>query len=186
MQINSLDLKNFADAPVKISFSLNDRINDGFMYPVTTPPVQFIKEIARFFKIWQKKSIDGKLPAWKSFSFEDFVGWHSHMRVVDTGHDLKAVKKSIILGQNFERYWGKETLSEHIQEGKSISEDMVKKYHIFLEHIYNHYYCLGVGLTQSPDGSYQPTLYMGLPLADNGHDVTHLMEIIVPIKDILK
>ena len=35
-------------------------------------------------------------------------------------------------------------------------------------------------------GSYQPTLYMALPLADNGHDVTHLMDIIVPIKEILK
>ncbi|MDG1997215.1 MAG: hypothetical protein P8J14_12010 [Emcibacteraceae bacterium] len=126
MQINSLDLKIFADAPFKIDFSLSYRINHGFMYPAATPPNQSIQEIGSFFKIWQKKSKDGKLPAWKNFSFEEFVGWHANMRVVDTGNDLKALKKNIILGQDFERHWGKKTLSENIEEDKSIYKDMEK------------------------------------------------------------
>ena len=52
------------------------------VYDQDTPAAEFDVFLS-LVELWQSKSRDGSLPAWKDFSFDEFDGWYGWLRVGD-------------------------------------------------------------------------------------------------------
>ena len=56
------------------------------MYDRETPVSDF-GDFQSIVRLWNSKRVLGKLPAWKDFAFEDFVGWYGWLSVCDITYD---------------------------------------------------------------------------------------------------
>lgn len=165
--------------PVAFIRFLEDQRNlDCHLFKWDTPLPSEAKALEGFYAIWRSKFDGQNFPAWKDFKFEDFKGWHSNLRVMTLGKNLSDPKHNLIIGQTFSQYWGKKTIYEQIQEGNPPSKDTVKKYYRYLQYIYDHHYGFNIGAIPKNDGRLSSVLWLELPLADNGQDVTHIISAI--------
>ncbi len=164
-----------------VKFTEGKRKLDSFFYPLDRPAPQITGKLVDFYNLWQNTRKDGKLPSWKDFSFENFVGWHSKMRVMETGKDINDVKHNIIVGETFAKYWGRNTLYDQIQSANPPTQDTINKYYQHLGHLYNKHYCISAGIIPNEDGSLCSTTWIELPLADNGKDVSHFIAAILAV-----
>ncbi|MCC3860075.1 hypothetical protein [Pseudemcibacter aquimaris] len=136
-------------------------------------------KLAPIYEIWDDVRGNKKLPAWKDFKFENFKGWHSNIRIQDVGETIDAPKRNIIIGDVFAQYWGEKTIYEQIEEGMPPSQDTVDKYFEYLGYLYNHHYGINYGAIPKHDGSLIPSLWIELPMANDGENVTHILSAIV-------
>lgn len=161
-----------------IRFAEGKKKLDCFFYAVDQSPPPEIGKLVEFHKIWQNARSSSELPMWKDFSFEDFIGWHSHIRVIDMGEDLHDKKHNIIIGEAFAKYWGRKTLYEQIHSENPPSQATIDQYIEYLTYIYDGNYCICVGLTPVHDDHLSSTTWIDLPAANNGKDVTHVISAI--------
>ncbi len=177
------------DFPVKIDFSgalqtlvVEDKPRGFRSYPANQPPPTGLGRMEGFFNIWQERVTDNNIPNWKDFSFENFKGWHSNMRLIECGEIHDRADKVLIVGETFVRYWGRECLSEEIRSGKVISQSIISLFQKYVEYIYNHNYAISVGELPLDGISLQPILFVDLPLSDNSSDVSHVISAIIPLE----
>lgn len=97
-----------------IQYRVFGRLLDCHVYKNNQAPSQKIGEIYDFYKIWRNKFKGRSLPTWSDFSFEDFLGWHSNMRVIDGTVNELGKRRYIIVGDNFAKYWGNQSIAEHL------------------------------------------------------------------------
>lgn len=168
----------------KKSFTFKEGSNhlDCYIFDKDTPLPDEAEMLSSFFEIWKNKIKGSSLPAWKDFDFTEFKGWHSNIRVMKLGNDIKDKKVNMIVGETFQQYWGQKTIYEQVEEGAPPSRKTVKKYYQYLEYIYNHHYSINIGSIPKRDGSLVPSHWIELPLANDGKNVTHLLTALLPSK----
>lgn len=128
-----------------------------------------------FYRIWKDAWKDGKLPSWSDFKFEDFIGWHSFMRVMDIGGTIDEYKKNLIVGEQFANGFGRTTLYEIIRSDNPPGQEAIDKYDEYLSHLYNQNICITEGTTHDEKGKPKKFKWIELPLSNDGETVTHLM-----------
>jgi hypothetical protein len=170
----------YSEAKFHLKFSENGRVFNSYFFSLDQMPPVNIDRMGKFFTIWRDAFQDNKLPKWKDFSFEKFLGWHSHMRAMYSS-TLKEQNRTLIVGDGFKKLWGKKSLSEQIQEGNGTLKETEDTYLQYLNHMYNHHYAVSLGVIPTLTGSLQPIILLELPLSDNGHDVTHFLTAVMPL-----
>jgi len=148
-------------------------------YGLDQAPPDNIGKLNNFFTLWKNKRIKGRLPSRADFSFEEFAGWHAQMRVVDIGGDIDQLKTNLIIGEVFAKIFGRKTMHELIHSEISLSEDTVRHYDKYLEHLYNDGYCITVGTISNQDGIAQKFKWLDLPLSEDGKNISHLITAIM-------
>lgn len=164
--------------PPMVTFRDMGRELDCTFYPKDTPLNKKIGKLSRFYDIWKNKFTEESIPAWKDFSFEDFVGWHSHMRVIDIGGSLENYKKQLIIGEEFARYFGRKTFYELIKSGTPMKQSTIDAYHEYIDYIYDHHYCISEGSVPDSSGISHKFTWIDLPLSDDGSKVNHIITAI--------
>ena len=155
-----------------IYFAQKNRSYDCSIHPLDRLPEAPMGELIDFYRIW-KKSCNGQLmPRLKDMNFERLRGWHSNIRVAEYGDDIYAPKKIKIMGETFERYWGKETTYDRIASKTISNEDTAEKYYEYLKCIYDYNYCLGQATLYAENGLTHEIRWIDLPLSDDGKNVT--------------
>lgn len=147
-------------------------------YPKDSPLPENLEKLAAFFDIWKNKFHDGSVPKWSDFSFEDFIGWHSNMRVMDIGGSLENHIKNLIIGEGFAKYLGKKTLYEVIKSGASIKKETIASYEEYLDYIYDHHYCISEGSIPDKYGTLLYFTWIDLPLMGDDNKITHIITAI--------
>ncbi len=165
---------DFSGAAKVITFNVIGRELNCYFYPVDQAPPVSIGRLQEFYDIWNDTR-KGHLPAWKDFSFEQFLGWHSIMRVMDTGGSLDAEKKNIIMGDTFSSYWGTKTFKEQIDAGVVTDKGIIKSYEEYHDLMHGGYYVFNEGVFQSSDSSSRAMIMIDLPLSDDGVNVSHII-----------
>ncbi len=152
---------------------------DCYFFEIDQRPPKGIGKILEFYNIWHGAIQNNEMPSWESFSITDLKGWHSKMRLIKCGEKFDQKDEVRIVGETFAAVWGRKSLSENIRDGAVKSPEIIRKFHEYLTHLYDRKYAVCRGVL--PDGgiSARPIWFIDLPLAENGHDVTHVLSAIV-------
>lgn len=165
---------DFSDAAKVIEFDIIGRELSCYFYAVDQAPPSGLGKLREFYDIWKNAGING-LPAWKDFSFEQFAGWHSVMRVMDTGGSYKAEKTSVIMGETFGSYWGTKTFKAQVEEGTITDKGIINSYEEYHDLMHNGYYVFNVGKFQSENSGIRSMIMIDLPLSEDGENVSHII-----------
>ena len=163
-----------------LDFTIGVRKLHSYMYHVDQQPPPEIKELIGFYNIWQTHKKPDKIPSWSDFSFEEFVGWHSNVRVMESGNSPADKKRVLIMGETYSSYWGRKSMYDQIHSENPPPQEFINLYYKYLEHIFNHHFALTIGVLPTMSGNAHSIMFLDLPLANNGQDVSHLLSAILP------
>lgn len=165
---------DFSDAAEIITFDIIGRELSCYFYRVDQQPPASIGRLREFFDIWNNAR-NAALPSWKDFSFEEFLGWHSVMRVMNTGGKLEADKTNVIMGDTFSSYWGTKTFKAQIDEGVITGNHIMKSHQKYHTLLYSGYYVFNVCTFPGLESSENSMVMIDLPLSDDGTNVSHII-----------
>ena len=163
-----------------VEYNVNNRIILARYYPIDILPPSFAGTICDFYDIWRNSRGSKKIPSRTDIKFENLRGWHSQIRLVDMGDSPEGEKRNLILGEKYQEYWGKKTLRSQIEDMGSAGKPILEKYIESLKYLYNGYYGLNTGLCPNSDSSFKKAIWIDLPLANDGENLTHLLTAISP------
>ena len=159
----------------QIKFNDLGRVITCSFYNKNQAPPSDLGKLTEFFLLWKEKWNNDRLPKRHHFSFEDFLGWHSHMRIIDIGGTIEDYKKNLIVGEVFAYYFGRSTLYEVIHSDNPPKIESVKHYDEYLTYIFDHHYCISFGTVTDENGFIHNFKWIDLPLSDDGKNISHII-----------
>ncbi len=163
----------------QITFAQENRNYVCDIYPLNYLPTAFHGRLQDFYRIWKNASAGRAMPRLQDMTFEYLKGWHSNIRVAEYGDDIYAPKKIKIMGEVFERHWGKEAMYDRFASENPPKDDIRTKYYEYLSLIYRGHYCLGYAKLFPDQGLKSEIKWIDLPLSDDGQKVTHAIAALV-------
>ncbi|MCC3860848.1 hypothetical protein [Pseudemcibacter aquimaris] len=144
----------------------------------TTPPDR-IGKLMVFYRLWKEAWKEDRIPAWSDFKFEDFIGWHTYMSVMDIGGTPEDYKRNLIVGEAFAQCFGRKTLYEAIKSGNPPEKDIsIQGYEKYLSLMHKKHICVCEGTATDTKGEIRKFKWIDLPLSDDGEDVSHIITAI--------
>lgn len=176
-------LLNFDPSNAVHSFSIKEEHREFscYFYCLSQPLPSELESLKGFYNIWQEKCLTKTIPSRSDFTFEDFKGWHSKMRLIKYLQNQNS-GKVMIVGEEFKRRWGASSLSERIRDGRISSREIISRFEEFQKYINNHHYAIHLGTHSALDVNKMPVIVLELPLSDNGKDVSHIISAMVALK----
>jgi hypothetical protein len=98
------DNVDFSGSVREIHLSEDSYSFNCYFYPLEQSPPYGIGKILDFYQIWRRAFQANHIPAWKEFSFADFKGWHSNMRLIKCGEKFDKKDEVKIVGEKFIEY----------------------------------------------------------------------------------
>jgi len=173
---------DFSDAKHQMSVTDELRVFNSYFYQVNQAPPNNLGKMTDFIDIWQEKVTDNTLPGWSDFSFENFKGWHSNMRLIKCGEIHNKADEVMIVGEGFAQLWGRFSLSEQIRNGEITSKSLVANFQEYLGYVYNMHYVISAGVIPIQAYSRQSIMFVDLPLSNENNEVSHIVSAILPTK----
>ncbi|MCC3859853.1 hypothetical protein [Pseudemcibacter aquimaris] len=169
--------------PLKtITFDEERREYNCHIFPIGIDVCHEYEELKSFYDLWNDIRGNRRLPNVQDITFETLKGWHSSVRLVEYGEDIKGPKTIKIMGEKFARLWGKESMYSKINSENPPPPDIVEKYYEYLQVIYDYNYCIGVGNVIDEEGQEQRILWIDLPLSSGDDNVTHAIGAMVMLE----
>lgn len=136
------------------------------------------RDLAPIAALWQRKCRGDRLPRWRDFSFEDFVGWHRYVALSDIAVG-KADPKFRICGSGLAEMVGFDVTGKKMSEAFPIVED---------DGIYEHFAAIRdqslIGFLEGNLGrlGYEHRNFQAieLPLVKDGDTVVQLLHAMLP------
>ena len=163
----------------QISFNQDNRKYICDLYPLSHLPDSFHGKLQEFYRVWTNAAGGKPMPRLKDMTFEYLKGWHSQIRVAEYGDDINAPKKIKIMGEVFEKHWGKEAMYDKLKSDNPPGGDINQKYYDYLSLIYQGHYCIGQADLYPEQGLKSKIRWIDLPLSDDGKTVNHAIAAMI-------
>ena len=125
------------------------------------------------FALWQSKADFPSLPAWGDFDFRDFVGWHANLILYEVQHQPFDLLYRIC-GSGAAQAYGKDLTGETMRSGAAdIQEDIDLEFYREMTTERRFGTCEGSAYWRGR--FFLQHAFLCLPLAEDGHDVTHFL-----------
>ncbi|MCB2092459.1 MAG: hypothetical protein KDF58_13490 [Alphaproteobacteria bacterium] len=137
-----------------------------------------------FYTKWKKACPENKLASWDTLLSEILYDWHDRIRLTHIKNKIRPLK-SRTMGlshspYNKSRYFWKHVFNKRPPISEKISNDNVNNYHNYLSYLCHHHYAINIAMPTHFSNQSNPLIFLSLPLAENGTDVTHILSAVNP------
>ncbi len=123
--------------------------------------------------LWKSKCVADALPKWRSFEFEDFIGWYGHLSVGDIASDNGDVRFRL-WGTALVKLFGCDLTGKCMSDAEPGFFEPYDFEHI-TEIVTNGAIMISSGPMYWQDRVHMTVHTIKLPLADNGRDIDKIL-----------
>ncbi len=103
------------------------------------------------------------------------------MRVICRRHAEIGKTDILIIGEKYSEYWGNTTFKELVDNEPNTAGETIDLLRKHVKYLHEPTICLGIGTLPKPDSSYLPTVWLELPLAEDGIKAAHFLNAVLPV-----
>ncbi|MEZ5756999.1 MAG: hypothetical protein R3D86_02125 [Emcibacteraceae bacterium] len=144
-----------------------------------------IGALSDFYTKWENACPENKLASWDNKLSDILYDWHDRMRLTNIRSKIKNLKsrrrsppRPSVDGN---QYFLQHLVNNKQRNSEKISNDNENNYYNYLSYLCNHHYAINIAMPTNYSKVSKPLLFLSLPLAENGIDVTHILSAVNPL-----
>ncbi|MCP5382657.1 MAG: hypothetical protein H6912_09850 [Kordiimonadaceae bacterium] len=144
-----------------------------------------IGALTDFYTKWDMACPKNKLASWDNRLSEILYDWHDRMRLTNIKSKIRKLNSrrrflTSLRSKCNQNFLGNVFNKNHIIS-ETISNDNENNYYNYLSYLCNHHYAINIAMPINNSNGSKPLLFLSLPLAENGTDVSHILSAVNPL-----